>query len=683
MLGKTLRGRYNIIKQLGSGGFGTTFVAEDLDLPGNPWCVVKQLKPKDPDPVVFQTARRLFNTEAQVLYRLGKHDRIPQLFAHFEENQEFYLVQEFVEGEDLGSRNPQTQPYTETEAIALLQDILEILSFVHSQNVIHRDLKPSNLMQRVSDNRFVLIDFGAVKEISTLVATPQGQSCSTLSIGSPGYMPPEQRAGKPRLNSDLYALGMTVIYLLTGILPEHLPEDGQTGEVNWRPLVNSPDGVSPALALMIDKMVRTHFKDRYQSVQEVLGDLAKLQLPATILTQPLQPSVRPLSTQLSYFLAVMVTAGLSLGLAKFWNWQLPSQENVSPPLTPIAAATPKTLPTLPPPPVVSKPLSDLDEAMSLLKQGNTLMALQRYDEAIASLDQALKLKPDYADAWLEKGHALAQLQRYPQALDAYDEALKLNFDHAEAWYRRAIILNKMNRYQDAIAALNKTLDLQPEFTEAWSEKAYALTQLQHYEEALEIYNRILKFQQNSASYWFHRAQLLNRLHRYPDGLAALENAIELKPDYPEALVERAKTFGKMQRYEDALSALDQSLATTSELPVAWGERGSLLVELERYDEAIASLDKAVQLKPDYSEAWYYRGMALEKTQQSEAALTAFDKAVQIKPDYSEAWYYRGISLESLQKPEEALTSYEKAIQIWPANQAAIENRKRLLQELGH
>jgi serine/threonine protein kinase len=149
MLGRTLRNRYQIIKFLGQGAFGDTYLAKDLDLPGQPQCVVKHLKPKDPNPDHLLIAKSLFDKEAQTLYKLGKlHDQIPSLSAHFEEKGKFYLVQDFIEGHDLTKELILGKKSSESHTIKLLHDILEVLAIVHQQNVIHRDLKPANLMRR-------------------------------------------------------------------------------------------------------------------------------------------------------------------------------------------------------------------------------------------------------------------------------------------------------------------------------------------------------------------------------------------------------------------------------------------------------------------------------------------------------------------------------------------------------
>jgi serine/threonine protein kinase len=150
---KPLGGRYKIVSELGAGGFGQTFLAEDLHLPGHPRCVVKQLKPQVSDAERLQTARRLFDIEAQVLYQLGNHDQIPRLLAHFEDNQEFYLAQELIEGEPLTQEFVGGSLWHEERVIALLQDLLQVLTFVHQQHVIHRDIKPSNLIRRKHDRQ--------------------------------------------------------------------------------------------------------------------------------------------------------------------------------------------------------------------------------------------------------------------------------------------------------------------------------------------------------------------------------------------------------------------------------------------------------------------------------------------------------------------------------------------------
>ncbi len=282
-----LRGRYQIVKELGSGGFGNTYLAQDLDLPGNPYCVVKHLKPQDPS--CFHIAKRLFEKEAETLYRLGDHHQIPRLFAHFQERGEFYLVQEFVEGQDLTQEIIPGKPWSETETRKLLKEILTVLAVVHQNNVIHRDLKPANIMRRQTDGKLVLIDFGAVKEINVMTVNQRGNTSLTVNIGSPGYLPPEQARGKPKLCSDIYAVGIMGISALTGLDVSELQEDPETGEILWR------DGVSVSddFGNLLTKMVKNYFPGRYKNAEEVLQALGT----GTVSSSPkITPQLNPISS---------------------------------------------------------------------------------------------------------------------------------------------------------------------------------------------------------------------------------------------------------------------------------------------------------------------------------------------------------------------------------------------------
>ena len=280
IIGQILGGHYKVINLLGEGGFGETYLAQDTHLPDNPYRVVKKLKPQITNPSNLEIAQRLFDTEAKTLYKLGTHNQIPQLFAHFEEKGEFYLVQEYIEGDNLTKEIQPGKPLDEAQVIQLLQEILEVLDFVHKEKVIHRDIKPDNLIRRQADKKIVLIDFGAVKQITNT-------SKYTIAIGTPGYIPSEQNRGQPQLCSDIYAVGIVAIEALTGIAPTQLPTNPDTLEINWRNSVS----VTPELADILDKMIHHHFPYRYQSAAEVLEALNSLTTPINL--SPTIPSFPP------------------------------------------------------------------------------------------------------------------------------------------------------------------------------------------------------------------------------------------------------------------------------------------------------------------------------------------------------------------------------------------------------
>lgn len=259
-----LAGRYEITRKLGGGGFAITYVARDFLQPSNPWCVVKQLRPNQTHPQVVDC----FEKEAAILRKLGKHPQIPQLLGHFREGPNLYIVQEFIDGQNLAEEISPGKRLSEGYVTKLLKEVLEILSFIHQYGVVHRDIKPQNLM-RNTDGKLFLIDFGAVKELGSLILDSQGQVASSMIIGTPGYMSSEQSLGRPCLASDVYALGMTAIQALTGILPSKFEENPETGEIIWRHKAR----VSRHFAEIVNTMVRRHHSLRYASADDALQAL--------------------------------------------------------------------------------------------------------------------------------------------------------------------------------------------------------------------------------------------------------------------------------------------------------------------------------------------------------------------------------------------------------------------------
>ncbi|GAB4197465.1 MAG: hypothetical protein Fur006_46120 [Coleofasciculaceae cyanobacterium] len=344
MLGELLDGRYQVLQVLSTGGFGETYIAEDTRRPGNPRCVVKHLKPLSTDPNSLPIARRLFRSEAETLEQLGNHDQIPRLLAYFEENQEFYLVQELIVGRPLSTELHPGQPWSESQVIQMLEDVLGILAFVHGYGVIHRDIKPDNLIRRSSDGKLVLIDFGAVKQVRTQLPIDGNQMGSTVAIGTPGYVPREQMLGRPRPNSDIYALGIIGIQAATGLSPHQLPEDPTTQEILWQHQAH----LSAGLNYFLSQMVRCDDRERYQSATQALAVLQQLtspylptQLPDTqrSLAPPSQqdaPPVAAAANKVPLLIGGMVIAvGMGFAIAYMTSTSVPP---------PISQQTPDSTP---------------------------------------------------------------------------------------------------------------------------------------------------------------------------------------------------------------------------------------------------------------------------------------------------------------------------------------------------
>lgn len=265
-----LRDRYHLVKGLGKGGFGATFLAADISLPGNPMCVIKQLKPNTDNPNFLAMARQLFEREARTLGKVGNHPQIPRLLDYFEDRNQFYLVQEFVKGDNLQQEIKKHGVLNEEQAKEVLRETLIILRDIHAQKVIHRDIKPANIIRREIDQKLVLIDFGVVKnQVNTVAAGADQTALTAFAVGTPGFAPPEQLAMRPVYASDVYALGVTCMYLMSGKAPKNMECDPLTGDIEWLKYVDISEQFGEILLTMLEVSV----KNRYKTAEEVLQAL--------------------------------------------------------------------------------------------------------------------------------------------------------------------------------------------------------------------------------------------------------------------------------------------------------------------------------------------------------------------------------------------------------------------------
>jgi serine/threonine protein kinase len=538
-----------------------------------------------------------------VLYQLGSHDQIPRLLAHFEDQQEFYLAQEFIEGISLIKELKEGKPWSEAQTIGLMKDILHVLKFVHQQQVIHRDLKPSNLIRRKSDHKIVLIDFGAVKQVSTQNYDVQtGLTNLTISIGTQGYMPNEQLAGKPRFSSDIYAVGMMGIQALTGIHPKHLSDD-DTGELDWR---HRAPHANPALMDVLDHMVRYDFRDRYPTAVEALNALEKLPIASDVVPPPRpslhpeedavatgtyeheeddtyhtmsdealsvtdlgQPSPEGASTALwmpsqSPDLSTMHGTSLTQAIAgRPHAWQTPPDSTeitvikrrqalrskllLAAAMIITAAAAPIVIPNLLSQSTLFRSTGDPDTRSPEASPTGPALSSTNFTELFAYANQLMTQK------------------QFSTALRYYDRTIELKADDAEAYAGRCEALNQLRRPEEAMVSCNDALAYDPNSVEARWSKGNALLQQDRTYEALKIYEEVTDYDAKFAPGWVKRGVALQKLGRSAEALYVLDQAIILKRDSAEA----------------------------------WSTKGEALLNLQRYDEAITALDKALQLQnPD-------------------------------------------------------------------------------------
>jgi eukaryotic-like serine/threonine-protein kinase len=506
MSDELIGGRYRVIDSLRTTNFCETYVAQDTHLPGDPSCVVKKLQPQSNEDFVLDTARRLFGNEAKVLYKLSDHPQIPRLLAHFEVEEEFYLVQEFIEGKDLSQTEivPGSH-WQEEEVRTFLVEVLEILAFVHQNSVIHRDIKPSNLIRRASDHKIVLIDFGAVKEISSMTLTEGQGNVSTIIIGTPGYMASEQQRGDPRFNSDIYALGITAIQAITGVHPDQLPRDRNTGEITWR---DRAANCSDKLAAILDRMICNDFRERYQNANEALNEINKIDdLDAVDTTVPISPTPPrpspPGFKRLLLFVVLPLTLGLLFLSPKIWKAM---------------------------------------QALKYYNEGNALIEAAKYEQAIAAFDQAVANRRDFAQAWTNKGFAQGKLGNHLEKFSSCAQATNVAPDFAEGWNCRGLARFDLQQYEKALQEYNQAIAVDPEFYRAWFNKGQVLLKLGQPTEAIDATRHVLKPQPDYFLAWTQICQALYELEQYQDAKAHCEESLSINKKYSptSALLEKVE-----------------------------------------------------------------------------------------------------------------------------------------------
>jgi tetratricopeptide (TPR) repeat protein len=648
MLNETLVGRYQMRQHLGSDAFTETYLAEDIHLPDRPQCKVKWLKTESLTPEAIAIARNLFQSEARTLDILGTHPQIPNLLAHFEQNQQFYIVQEFIPGESLAQELVSGVRWNEQQIIAFLREVLDILQFVHQHNVIHRDIKPQNLIRRSFDGKIALIGFNGIKEIyapATTIQSSQTRTYSSAILTSNSYVPPEQISGKPNFSSDIYALGKIAIHALVGNPPNYLATDSQ-GEAIWRPGTL----VSDRIAAIIDKMVRLHPRDRYQSASEVIADLNNSQLPIS----PVQLG-NGASSSVNFINNLSHTANTVLSQINWQKYRIPLS---------ILAGVAVLVTTASISYFVLKP-----------RDNNTISNSPNSPESV----------PTTAQGFIERGNSRIEAGRHTDAQADFDEALKLDPNSTEAQFGKAQaqawLLNLNRKYQEASVEFDKLIASQPNSALAWVGKGNALFGQKQYDEALKAYDRATQVKPDFILGWIGRGLVFSNLKKYDEALAAYDQALKIKPDSAFTLVNQGDTLRFKQQFQPAIAAYDRAIALSPNYSAAWVGKGLALNGLGQHQEALVAIEQATKKAPNYAYTWWAWGTLLQEDGRHEGALAAAEKAISLDNQYADAWRLKSNALLKLRKLPESVAAAEEAVRL-NANTDTLSSQANALYESG-
>ncbi|NJK65505.1 MAG: tetratricopeptide repeat protein [Microcoleus sp. CSU_2_2] len=694
MVGQLLDGRYRVVQILSSGAFGQTYLAVDTRRPGHPQCVVKQLRPPSNTSTVLKTAYRLFKQEAEILEKLGKHEQIPFLLAYFEEGNQFYLVEEFVPGHALNREIMAGQAWREERVIALLEEVLELLAFVHSQGVIHRDVNPSNLIRRKPDGKLVLIDFGSVKEVTSHITDYEAEFPRTIATGTPAYMPIEQFQGNPQFCSDIYAVGMMAIQASTGLPGTDLPKlqdpnPSHTGEIVWRNRAQC----STNLANIIDKMVCHQFGKRYQSAEEVLAALRKIthrqESGATLPQASISPAaliqspagfLERFGSRLWLILAGLGAAIALLLLFNYLNRPNPIQareyyeRGVEKSRNKDAAGAVQAFNK-------SIQLSPKN-AETFYRRANANYDLKKYQEAIADYSQAIALNPNYFQAYFNRGLARHDFNDKQGAIEDYTQVLNLQPNDTDTYYERGVAYLELQDYKTAIVDFSQVIRLQPTLGKAYRSRGVALAGSGDLQRAITDYTEAIKIDSQDVDAFYSRGRARFHLGDYKGALADYSQVIALDPKSADAFANRCSTQLNLGAHQAAIDDCTQAISLSDEDAVPYNNRCIAYLNLKNYPKAIADCTQAVTVNPNDYNALSNRGLARSEGGDKEEAIADFTAAIGLNPNDAEAYANRAKVYQQLNNYNSAIADYVQAIRINPNYAVAYYGRGMVRRSLG-
>ncbi|WP_138501502.1 tetratricopeptide repeat protein [Nostoc sp. PA-18-2419] len=645
MSSKFLDGRYQIIKVLNYQEKIKNYLVEDVNFSGSRY-VVKQLRSTSNNPQNLTILQHLFTSKVATLKKLGQeHSQIQKLVGYFEENEEFYLVQEFIAGNPLTDEILPGQPLREDQVINLLTEILEILVSIHTSGVIHQNIKPANIIRRESDKKLVLVDFSTVNEAINTVDNTE-------------YLPVEQMSGNLKYNSDIYALGIVAIAALLGLTTNEISnlrsqKNRLTGEIIWP---NKNLKINIKLAKIINKMVRIDYRKRYQYATEVLDDLKNL----TNLEYQQKQHQKKI-----FIVMAGITGCITLAVAA-WFFQLSKFENN------------------PQKELYQEGLNKYDEgnyegavkdfnqlielepqnALAYNKRGDAYYRLGDYEQAQADSSQAILLNPQDANAYYDRGFALYELAKYKEAIADYTQAIKLNSQDAYAYYGRGLARFQLKDRKGALGDFTKAIAIKPEYTDAYLQRGILRRRLQLKQAAIQDFDAIIKINPSDARAYYQRGltQVINK-QKYA-ALQDYSNAININPKYIEAYLTRGDIYSDLGNKIEATEDYNTILKLDPKFIDAYIHRGIHYFSFGDYKGAIEDYTEAIKLNPNDAATYNNRGNAYLELGNKKAANQDYSQAIAIDKNYALAYYNRGVIRAKQKNKQGAIADFQKAAKLF-------------------
>lgn len=621
-MSQLLGGRYQFIKILGSDELEQTYLVGDTQFPGHPKRVAKHLQLPDRNPRTLKFVLILLKKKAEALQKVGKHDQIPQILDFFEENNNFYLVEEFILGHPLSDEILPKQALSELWVLQFLREAMEILVVVHRWGFIHRRIKPSNLLRRHSDSRLVLTGFGIFKEISAEVMRSPEYASPFGTNGASAYVPNEQTQGQLQSNSDIYAVGMIGIQAITGLTAPELIKLQDAGRFSQGEIWNGRTRISPELATILDKMVHPDSSQRYQEATEVLDDLNRLVSGEE--TVPISPPPRPPRLNLSVppVRRSLISVGIALavlgGLAIVLYSRLPQT-------------------------LMSNHL--LNRGLEQEEQGDDQQAIARYD-------QAIRTNPS-SEVYFNRGVAHSRLGNQQAALEDLTQAIQLNPNQPEAHYFRGNVRYELGDRQGALSDYTEAIRLEPQSARAYANRGSVRADQGDDRGAIEDYTQAIQVDPNMAAAYLNRCLSRSNLEQHREAIDDCTQAISLQPNSVAAYQNRGLVRRRLGDITGAIEDFNIAIRLDPDDADPYYNRGVARSEYGDETGAIADYSEAIQRNPNHPFAYYDRALSRVDTGDQEGAIADFHQSAKLCLDSGRTGCYEDAQyqIEQLQGAE--------------------------------
>ncbi len=648
--GVLLDKRYEIKNIIKKGGMGTIYLAIDRRFQDSP-CVVKEMLSKDN--VTEENKRQYmieqFKKEAKILHDL-RHSNLPVVKDYFIQSGRYYLVMDYIEGEDLktillayGDKG-----IKEEFVIDWTRQILEVFNYLHNQrpSIIYRDLKPENLMLRKSDQRIILIDFGIARTLNPDIDT------TVTVIGTPPYSPPEVFRGKTEVRSDIYSLGATMHALLTGKIPD--------GPFSFDPLDNIKPDISKELTHIVEKALSMHIDNRYSTAQEMLDAIDRLSLKKASRS----------------FLETIKEIYIKKSTGK------KRSGSVSDIFTDGEKVSDRTIRKSKPVKGEKKPVKKIGKYFDIIRPLIIIIIL-----SISAY--LLVFQDSKTDKLYKKAVKLSGEGKYEEAISFYDKALEIEpgWKNALNGKRDAMnaigdLLTVQKKYEDAISFYDKTLEIEPGYEKALNGKKEIMKargdlfmSQKKYTEAIYFYNKALKLDGNDINLWNLKGDILFKEKKYEEAIKCYDKIIGFIPDSSKAWYSKGKVLGTAGKIEEAIKCFNKSLELDIDNKEAWNGLGTVLFTQKKYRESIDCYNRALNIDPSFVKALDNKGLSLYNQGKYSESIENFDKALGIDPLFVKSWINKGNIFYNQKNYVEAIKCYDKVIEIEPGNKIALINRE--------